>query len=59
MTLTPPTSVFPKARPSSSADASREAELARLRAMSVEDRMRLALSLHKQFSGLKPHKLES
>lgn len=58
MTLIPPTDVFPKARPSASADASREAELARLRSMTVEERMRLALSLHKQFSGLKPHKVE-
>jgi len=50
---------FPKARPSASADASREAELERLRSMTVEERMRLALNLHRQFSGQKPEMLES
>lgn len=59
MSLNPTTDDFPKARASVSADASRAAELARLRAMTVEERMRLALSLHKQFSGLKPHNVES
>jgi hypothetical protein len=59
MTLVSTIDDFPKARASVSADASRAAELARLRAMTVEERMRLALSLYKQFSGLKPHKLES
>ncbi|MEX2607494.1 MAG: hypothetical protein WD708_09125 [Kiritimatiellia bacterium] len=59
MNSVPTTDVFPKARPSASADQSRAAELARLRAMTVEERMRLALSLHRQFSGLKPHKVES
>jgi hypothetical protein len=50
---------FPAVRPSASADASRAAELARLRAMTVEERVRLALSLHKQFSGLKLHSQET
>lgn len=36
---------FPKTRPSASADASRAAELARLRSMSVEARIKEALSL--------------
>lgn len=56
---TPPSSTFPKARPSASADASKAAELARLRAMTVEERMRRALHLGKTLAAFKPHKLES
>jgi hypothetical protein len=50
---------FPKARPSASADASKAAELERLRAMTVEERMRRALQLGKTLSTIAPHKLES
>jgi hypothetical protein len=49
---------FPAARPSSSAEASKAAELARLRSMTVEERMRMALSIHRQLAGFSPKKLE-
>ena len=45
---------FPKARPSASADASRAAELVRLRSMSVEARIKEALSLEARFRGILP-----
>lgn len=43
---------FPASRFSKSANASRQAELERLRAMSVMERMTLALSLHQQLQNL-------
>lgn len=49
-----PDSTFPKARPSASADASRAAEYARLRAMTVEERIKEALSLKHRFQALLP-----
>jgi hypothetical protein len=49
--------VFPGQRPSHSAGASREAEQARIRAMSVEERMRMALSLYRQVKTLGPQPL--
>lgn len=45
---------FPPSRRSVSAEASRVAELARLRSMTVEERIRLALSLKQQLTGFKP-----
>jgi hypothetical protein len=47
-----PPGPFPKACPSASADASRAAEKKRLLAMTVEERIREALSLPKRFRQL-------
>lgn len=47
-----PPQPFPGPRPSASADASRAAERKRLLAMTVEQRIREALSLHRQFQEL-------
>ena len=49
---------FPARRPSLSARASREAEQARIRAMTVEERMRMALSLHQQVKILNPQSVD-
>jgi hypothetical protein len=43
---------FPKKRRSSSADASRAAEIKRLQGMSVEQRIKEALSLGRRYRGL-------
>lgn len=48
----------PKARHSASANSSRKAALDRLRATTVEERMRMALSLGRRMSGWKPVKRE-
>lgn len=50
---------FPKARPSRSADASLRGELVRLRQLSVEERIREALKLQRQFSELQPVREEN
>jgi hypothetical protein len=47
-----PNQEFPKARPSVSAAASRSAERRRLLTMTVEERIREALSLHLRFRDL-------
>jgi hypothetical protein len=52
----PPVKPFPKTRRSSSAAASRTAELERLKGMSVEERIKEALSLNQRFRGLIPAK---
>ncbi|MCC5842642.1 MAG: hypothetical protein JJU05_00175 [Verrucomicrobia bacterium] len=52
-----PADRFPASRPSISAEASRVAELSRIRSMSVEERMRLALSLHQRLRDFKPQKI--
>jgi len=59
MKSTDPNQTFPPRRPSLSADASRAAETERLKAMTVEARMRLALSLHRQLEDLKPFKVRT
>jgi len=46
-----PETPFPKKRRSSSAEASRAAEVKRLRGMSVEQRIKEALSLDRRFRG--------
>ncbi|MGF1678794.1 MAG: hypothetical protein ACFCUX_06330 [Candidatus Methylacidiphilales bacterium] len=46
------TTSFPKKRSSSSAEASRAAEIRRVRGMSVEERIKEALSLSRRFCGL-------
>jgi len=43
---------FPKARPSVSADACRDAEIKRVSAMTVEERIVEALSLHQPFGNV-------
>jgi hypothetical protein len=45
---------FPKARPSASADASKAAEVKRLRSMTVEQRVRESLDLKNRFKALLP-----
>jgi len=45
-------SSFPKSRPSDSVDASRAAELKRLRAMTVKERILEALSLNDRYADL-------
>jgi len=49
-----PETSFPKKRRSSSADASRAAEIERLRGMSVEQRIKEALSLSQRFRDFLP-----
>jgi len=51
----PTISTFPAARKSCSAEASRSAELDRLRRLSVEERIREALSIQQKLHGFKPH----
>jgi len=50
---------FPKIRPSASADASRAAEIDRLRSMSVEERIKESLSLSRHFRHLIPASKET
>jgi hypothetical protein len=45
---------FPRMRKSRSGGQSLDAELSRLRKMSIEDRMLEALSIQSDFSGLRP-----
>ena len=45
---------FPRLRPSVSQDASRQAEIARVRRMTVEERVKAALGLGRRFAALKP-----
>jgi hypothetical protein len=55
MKTEPKLSTFPAARKSGSAGASLVAELTRLRGMSVEERIREALSIQQKLQGFKPH----
>jgi hypothetical protein len=45
---------FPPLRPSASHDASRQAEIARVRRMTVEERIKAALGLASRFATLRP-----
>lgn len=45
---------FPRLRPSVSHAASRQAEIARVRRMTVEERVKAALSLAARFTELRP-----
>lgn len=54
MNTSPSTKDFPTARPSASMRASRAAELARLRSMTVEQRIKEALALADRFRGVIP-----
>ena len=54
MNASMPTKDFPRARPSASAHASLTAEMVRLRSMTVEERIKEALSLADRFRGITP-----
>ncbi|MCC5842806.1 MAG: hypothetical protein JJU05_01005 [Verrucomicrobia bacterium] len=58
MPVTPSFDTFPVARPSASAEASRVAEESRIRSMTVAERMRLALSLHRRLRNFNPQPVE-
>jgi hypothetical protein len=45
---------FPRLRPSASHDASRQAEIDRVRRMTVEERVKAALGLAARFKALQP-----
>ena len=45
---------FPRLRPSVSQNASRQAEIARVRRMTVEERVKAALGLGRRFAALQP-----
>jgi len=45
---------FPRLRPSASQNASRQAEIARVRRMTVEERVKAALGLGRRFAALQP-----
>lgn len=47
-------SSFPRLRPSKSHQASRQAEIARLRRMTVEERVKEALGLASRFAAMRP-----